>query len=162
MDITKIANFILYMIDNKVSHINDKKLSILLFLIDYKSLQTYDTKIFGEEYIKTPRNPEPKVLSELFDIIANEEDLEEDDERLYLIQELLDFVDIEIVKKSNFIELQFVKFEEEFDKSIFTRKELKLIDEILEKYKNATPRNIANACFNIEKVRETAKGEIII
>ena len=162
MDITKIANFILYMIDNKVSHINDKKLSILLFLIDYKSLQTYDTKIFGEEYIKTPRNPEPKVLSELFDIIANEEDLEEDDERLYLIQELLDFVDIEIVKKSNFIELQFVKFEEEFDKSIFTRKELKLIDDILEKYKNATPRNIANACFNIEKVRETAKGEIII
>jgi len=36
MDITKVANFILYMIENKVSYINDKKLSILLFLIDYK------------------------------------------------------------------------------------------------------------------------------
>ena len=146
MDITKIANFILYMIENKVSHINDKKLSILLFLIDYKSLQTYDIKIFGEEYIKAPRNPEPKILTELFNIIANEEDLEEDDERLYLIQELLDFVDIEIVKKPNFIELQFIKVEEEFDKSIFTRKELKLIDDIIEKYKNTTVRNTANAC----------------
>lgn len=162
MDITKIANFILYMIENKVSHINDKKLSILLFLIDYKSLQTYDIKIFGEEYIKAPRNPEPKILTELFNIIANEEDLEEDDERLYLIQELLDFVDIEIVKKPNFIELQFIKVEEEFDKSIFTRKELKLIDDIIEKYKNTTVRNTANACFNIEKVRETINGEIII
>lgn len=162
MDITKIANFILYMIENKVSHINDKKLSILLFLVDYKSLQTYDIKIFGEEYIKAPRNPEPRILTELFNIIANEEDLEEDDERLYLIQELLDFVDIEIVKKPNFIELQFIKVEEEFDKSIFTRKELKLIDDIIEKYKNTTVRNTANACFNIEKVRETMNGEIII
>ncbi|MCD4759243.1 MAG: SocA family protein [Arcobacteraceae bacterium] len=162
MDITKVANFILYMIENKVSYINDKKLSILLFLIDYKSLQTYDVKIFGEEYIKAPRAPEPKILSELFDIIANQEDLEEEDERLYLIQELLDFVDIEIVNKQNFIELQFIKVEEEFDKSVFTKKELKLIDSMIEKYKDTTVRNIANACFNIEKVRETAKGEIII
>ncbi len=162
MDITKVANFILYMIENKVSYINDKKLSILLFLIDYKSLQTYDVKIFGEEYIKTARAPEPKILSELFDIIANQEDLEEEDERLYLIQELLDFVDIEIVNKQNFIELQFIKVEEEFDKSVFTKKELKLIDSMIEKYKDTTVRNIANACFNIEKVRETAKGETII
>ena len=57
MDITKVANFILYMIENKVSYINDKKLSILLFLIDYKSLQTYDVKIFGEEYIKNCQSP---------------------------------------------------------------------------------------------------------
>jgi len=162
MDITKVANFILYMIENKVSYINDKKLSILLFLIDYKSLQTYDVKIFEEEYIKAPRAPEPKILTELFDIIANQEDLEEEDERLYLIQELLDFVDIEIVEKQNFVELQFIKVEEEFDKSVFTKKELKLIDSMIEKYKDTTVRNIANACFNIEKVRETAKGEIII
>jgi len=162
MDITKVANFILYMIENKISYINDKKLSILLFLIDYKSLQTYDVKIFEEEYIKAPRAPEPKILTELFDIIANQEDLEEEDERLYLIQELLDFVDIEIVEKQNFVELQFIKVEEEFDKSVFTKKELKLIDSMIEKYKDTTVRNIANACFNIEKVRKTAKGKTII
>ena len=33
---------------------------------------------------------------------------------------------------------------------------------MIEKYKDTTVRNIANACFNIEKVRETAKGETII
>lgn len=162
MDITKIANFILYMIENKVSFINDKKLSILLFLIDYKSLQTYDTKIFKEVYIKEARAPEPKMLTEIFDIIANQEDLEEDDERLYLIQELLDFVDIEIVKKPKFIELQFVKYEEEFDNSIFTKKEFLLIDSVLKKYKDTSIRNIANECFKIDKVRQTPKGEVII
>jgi hypothetical protein len=162
MDITKVANFILYMIENKITNINDKKLSILLFLIDFKSLEENGVKIFGEEYIKEARNPEPKVLTELFEIIANQEDLEETDERLYLIQELLDFVDIEIVKKQNFIELQFVKYEEEFDGSIFTKKEIILIDTILNKYKDSTIRNISNACFKIDKVRETAKGEIII
>lgn len=162
MDITKIANFILYMIENKVSFINDKKLSILLFLIDYKSLQTYDTKIFKEVYIKEARAPEPKMLTEIFDIIANQEDLEEDDERLYLIQELLDFVDIEIIKKPKFIELQFVKYEEEFDNSIFTKKEFLLIDSVLKKYKDTSIRNIANECFKIDKVRQTPKGEVII
>lgn len=162
MDITKIANFILYMIENKVSFINDKKLSILLFLIDYKSLQTYDTKIFKEVYIKEARAPEPKMLTEIFDIIANQEDLEEDDERLYLIQELLDFVDIEIVKKPKFIELQFIKYEEEFDNSIFTKKEFLLIDSVLKKYKDTSIRNIANECFKIDKVRQTPKGEVII
>lgn len=119
-------------------------------------------KIFGDEYIKTPRNPEPKLLTEIFEIIANQEDLEEEDEKLYLIQELLDFVDIEIVHKSNFIELQFIKYEEEFDKSLFTRKELKIIDNILEKYKDTTVRNVANDCFKIEKVRTTPQGEVII
>ena len=30
------------------------------------------------------------------------------------------------------------------------------------KNKNETPRNMANICFSIEKVRETTNGEIII
>jgi len=162
MDITKIANFILYMIENNVSNINDKKLSILLFLIDFQSLEESGVKIFNEKYIKTPRNPEPKVLTELCNIIANQEELEEEDERLYMIQELLDFVDIEIINKQNFIELQFVKYEEEFDKAIFTKKEFLIIDSILKKYKDTSIRNIANACFKIDKVRTTPKGEVII
>jgi hypothetical protein len=145
MDITKVANLILYMIDNKIPNINDKKVSILLFLIDFESLQEYGVKIFNDEYIKEARHPEPKILTDLFEIVANQEDLEEEDERLYLIQELLDFVEIEIVKKQNFIELQFVKYEEEFDSSIFTKKEIILIDTILNKYKDSTIRNISNA-----------------
>lgn len=162
LNITKIANVILYMLDNKVKHLNDKKLSILLFLIDNSYLETSQTKIFGDSYIKNSRNPEPKILSEIFDIIGNSEDLKEDDERLYIIQELLDHLDIEILEKKSYIELKFIKMEEDFDKTIFSKGELKTIENIVSKYKEETPRKLANICFSIDKVRETKKDEIII
>lgn len=161
-DITKIANTIVYMLDNNVLHLNDKKLSILLFLIDYNHLEKFNAKIFGEEYIKAKRQPEPKVLTDLCHIMANDLDLDEEDERMYLIAELLDYVDIEVFEKDKFIELKFVKMDEEFDKSLFTKEEMKTIDTIISQYKNTTARNIANATFQNEKVRSTPLGEVII
>lgn len=162
LDITKIANVILYMMDENVLHLTDRKLSILLFLMDFNHLENCKEKIFGEEYIKDKRNPEPAILAELFDIIANQEDLDEEDERLFLIQELLDYVDIEVVTKDKFIELQFIKMEEEFDETLFEKEEMKTIKKVIEKYRDETARKIANACFKIDKVRETAISETII
>jgi hypothetical protein len=150
------------MLDNKVSHLNDKKLSILLFLMEYKHLENCGEKLFGEEYIKTNRNPEPKILGDIFDIIANDIDLDEDDERVILITEILDYLDIEIIAKEKFVELEFIKMEEEFDSSMFTKEEMKTIDKIINNHKEDTVRKVANACFKIDKVRETAVGELII
>lgn len=161
-DITKIAHTILYMLDKDVKHLNDKKLSIMLFLIEYNHLENCGAKIFGDEYVKSTRNPEPKILGDIFSIIANEEDLEDDDERLYLITELLEFLDIEIIKKDNFTELKFIKMEEDFDASLFEKPELISINKVITKYKDLSARNIANDTFKIDKVRETAKNEVII
>ena len=161
-DITKVANTIVYMLDNKVLHLNDKKLSILLFLIDYTHLEKTNTKVFGDEYIKAKRQPEAKILTDLCDIMANDLDLDEEDERMFLIAELLDYVDIEIFVQNNFIELKFVKMDEEFDKSLFTKDEMRTIDSIINQYKTTTARNIANSTFQNEKVRTTPIGEVII
>lgn len=162
IDITKIANAILYMIEKDVKHLNDRKVTILLFLMDFENQKKTGEKIFNEEYIKDKRNPEPVVISEIFDIIANSEDLDEEDERLYIIQELLDYLDIEVLTKDNFIELKFIKMEEEFDKSLFSRKEINSIEAVIEKYSEDTARKVANATFRIEKVRDTALNEVII
>lgn len=162
IDITKIANVILYMLHKEVDHLNDKKLSIMLFLMDYNHQKFCEKKIFNEEYIKSARNPEPLLIAELFDIIANEEDLDEEDERLFLIQELLDYLDIEVIKKKNFIELKFIQMEEEFDESLFDKDEMKTIHKIVSEHKQTSARNIANVCFQIEDVRNTPKGEVII
>ncbi|MCF6173672.1 MAG: DUF4065 domain-containing protein, partial [Campylobacteraceae bacterium] len=99
---------------------------------------------------------------ELFNIIANEEELNEEDERLYLIQELLTFLDIEIIDKDKFIELHFIKMEEEYDETLFSKDELKTIQKIISEYADASPRNIANACFKIDKVRKSETGKVII
>ena len=95
VDITKIANVILYMLHKEVKNLNDRKLTIMLFLMDYNHLKFCGTKLFHEEYIKTARNPDAVLLGEIFDIIANGEDLEEEDARLFIIQELLEFIENE-------------------------------------------------------------------
>lgn len=160
--IEKIANAILYMIENKVEHLNDKKVSIMLFLMDYNHLKNCNNKIFNEEYIKDKRSPQPKLLGEIFDIIANSIDLDDEDERLYIIQEFLDYLDIEILKKKTFIELKFIKMEEDFDDNLFDKEELKTLKKIVTKYKNTTARNIANDTFKIDIVRSTEFNKIII
>ena len=159
---TKVANVILYMLHKQVKQLNDKKVSIMLFLMDYNHQKYCGQKLFNETYIKGSRHPEPIVLSELFDIVANEEDLEEEDERIYLMQELLDYLYIEVIKKEKFIELNFIKMEEEFDESIFSKDELKTVYKIVSQYQDSSARNIANDCFKIDEVRNTPKGEIII
>lgn len=161
-DMTKIAHVILYMLHKQVKNLNDKKLLIMLFLIDYNHQKFCGKKIFGDEYIKQSRHPEGKILSEIFDIIANEEDLEEDDTRLYLIQELLDFLDIEVTAHEKFIELKFLKMEEEFDESLFSKDEMKSIHKVVTEFQNTTVRNLANETFKIEDIRKTQKGEVII
>ena len=162
VDITKVANVILYMLHKKVEHLNDKKVSIMLFLIDYDHQKFCNQKIFNEEYIKNSRNPEPVLMSELFDVIANQEDLDEEDARLFLIQELLDYIDIEVVERKKFIELKFLKMEEEFDETLFSDDEMKTIHKVVSDYKELTARNIANNCFKIEEVRKALNGEVII
>ena len=162
IDITKIANVILYMLEKDVKHLNDRKVAILLFLMDFENQKKTGEKIFNEDYMKDKRNPEPVVIGEIFEIIANSEDLDEEDERLYIIQELLDYLDIEVLTKDKFIELKFIKMEEEFDKSLFSRKELNSIEAVIEKYGEDTARKVANATFKIQKVRDTTLNEIII
>ncbi len=162
IDMTKVANVILYMLHKQVKHLNDKKVAIMLFLIDFNHQKYCGKKIFNDSYIKGSRHPEPVIISELFDIVANEEDLEEDDERIFLMQELLDYLDIEVLEKEKFIELNFIKMEEDFDESIFDKDEIKTIHKIVSQYQDTSPRNIANECFRIDEVRNTPKGEIII
>ena len=162
IDMTKVANVILYMLHKQVKHLNDKKVAIMLFLMDFNHQKFCANKIFNETYIKGARHPEPVVISELFDIVANEEDLEEDDERIFLMQELLDYLDIEVVEKEKFIELNFIKMEEEYAESLFSKDELKTIHKIVSQYQDTSSRNIANDCFKIDEVRNTPKGEIII
>lgn len=162
MDMTKVANVILYMLHKQVKLLNDKKLSILIFLMDYNHLKYCGKKIFGDEYIKGARSPEPKLLSELFEIIISEEILEDDDERVFFIQEILDNVDIDIIERENFTEIKFIEIGIEYDEDLFDDDELKTINKLVNQYKEATPRVIANDTFKIDEYRAKEKGEVII
>mgnify|MGYP003616950371 FL=1 len=52
--------------------------------------------------------------------------------------------------------------EEEFDETLFDKDEMKTIHKIISQYLDTTTRVLANECFKIDEVRNTAKDEIII
>lgn len=162
-DITKVANLILYMLHKKVKNLNDKKLTLMMFFMEYNHMQFCNSKIFFDTYIKQKRNPEGLILSDLFDVIANEEELEDDDLRTYLIDELCEYVNIDINKKETFVELKFsVNENEEFDEELFTKDEIRTIQKIINTYSETSVRNLANETFNLDVVRNAQIDEIII
>ena len=61
-----------------------------------------------------------------------------------------------------FVELKFVKMEEDFDDTLLDEDEMKTIHKIVSEYKESSPRNIANACFQIDDLRKIENGAIII
>lgn len=161
-DITKIANIILYMLHKQVKSLNNKKIELMLFFMEFNHLKFCEKKIVNEIFIKEKRGVKASTLGELFDLILDEVILDEDDERVYFIQELMDFLEIDIVEKDNFKELKFKKLDEDFNEDIFSKDELKTVHKVVTLYKDFSVRNLANECFSIDLVRKTADGEIVI
>ena len=162
IDMTKVANIILYMLHKQVKALNHKKIVLMLFFIEKNHLDFCGKKIINETFIKTSRGVKPLILDELFNIIIDEIDFEdEEDDRVFFIQELMDFLEIDIVEKENYKELKFYKLDEEFDESIFTKDEITTIHKIVTLYKDTSVRNLANECFSMQKVRDTINDEVI-
>ncbi|MFV7790515.1 DUF4065 domain-containing protein [Aliarcobacter lanthieri] len=162
IDMTKVANIILYMLHKQTKTLNNKKIELMLFFMENNHLSFCNEKIINEIFIKDKRGVKAVVLSELFEIIINEDILDEEDDRVYFIQELMDFLDIEIVEKENFKELKFAKLDEDFDEGIFSKDELRTIHKIVTLYKDTSVRNLSNECFSIDKVRLTENQEVIL
>lgn len=161
-DVTKVANLILYMLHKKVKHLNDKKLTLMIFFMEFNHKEYCGSKIFFDTYIKQKRNPEGLILSDLFDLIANEEELEEDDLRQFLINELCEYVEIDINKKDTFVELKFTPLDEEFDEELFSKDEMKTIQKIINAYSETSVRNLSNETFSLDIVRNTEIDNIIL
>ena len=100
-------------------------------------------------------------LKNIFSTTVDEEFFE-NIEDLLVESDLGAVLAIEVVEKKEFIELKFLKMEEEFDESIFNADELKTIYKVVSEHKDSSARNVANATFKIDEVRITEKGEIII
>ncbi|RXJ79126.1 DUF4065 domain-containing protein [Aliarcobacter skirrowii] len=162
VDMTKVANIILYMLHKQVKGLNNKKVELMLFFMEKNHLDFFNQKIVNEEFIKDKRGVKAKNLSEIFELIIDEVDLDEDDERVYFIQELLDFLEIDIVEKNGYKELNFSKFEEDFSEELFLKDEFKTIHKVVSLYKDTTVRNLANESFSIDKVRSAELGDLIL
>src|SRR5574344_1938632 len=112
IDMTKIANIILYMLHKQVKALNHKKIELLIFFCELNHLNFCGKKILGETFIKTSRGVKAEVLDELFTLILDEVVFEdEEDDRVFFIQELMDCEEIEIIEKERFKELKLSKLD---------------------------------------------------
>ncbi|WP_198305812.1 type II toxin-antitoxin system antitoxin SocA domain-containing protein [Arcobacter vandammei] len=162
IDMTKVANIILYMLHKQVKALNHKKVELMLFFMEHNHIAFCGEKIINETFVKTPRGVKPLVLDELFSIIIDEIEFEdEEDDRVFFIQELMDFLEIDIVQKENFKELKFHKLDEDFDESLFTKDEMTTIHKIVSLYKDTSVRNLSNECFSLQNIRDKQTDEII-
>ena len=134
----------------------------MIFFMEFNHTEYCGSKIFFDTYIKQKRNPEGLILSDLFDLIANEEELEEDDLRQFLINELCEYVEIDINKKDTFVELKFTPLDEEFDEELFSKDEMKTIQKTINAYSETSVRNLSNETFSLDIVRNTEIDNIIL
>ena len=63
------------------------------------------------------------------------------------MQELLDYLDIEVIEKEKFIELNFIKMEEEFDETLFDKDELRTINKVVNEYKETSSKKYSKRLF---------------
>lgn len=158
-DITKIAMAILYFLENEVKQLSERKLLAMLFLIDFNYFEKNGKFVFIDDYIKEKRYVKSALLSEIFEIIKSEKDIE-GDELEFLIKEFLEFIEIDIDKKENHIDIKFQAIEK-FDSEAFDEREFEILKEITKTYKNSSNRNTLNALFSIDKFREVEEEQHI-
>jgi len=158
-DITKIAMAILYFLENDVKQLSERKVLAMLFLIDFNYFEKNGKFVFIDDYIKEKRYVKSALLSEIFETIKLEKDIE-GDELEFLIKEFLEFIEIDIDKKENHIDIKFQAIEK-FDSEAFDEREFEILKEITKTYKNSSNRNTLNALFSIDKFREVEEEQHI-
>jgi len=163
-DITKIANAIIYMLDSKSKYLNNRKIISLLFMVDYYYKEEHNEKVFGEIYKKDDREPRAVILENIFQIIIDNDDLDENDENYFLIKEMREYLKINVVNRGRYKELKFLKVNEDegFDRELFSDEEFEMLKYIVKKFLGDSSRKVANAVFRIDEFRALESGDIII
>lgn len=125
MDREKLINAIIFFAEN-TRNCSKTKLFKLLFLLDFEHYKATGRSVTGYEYFALPRGPVPLVVHEEFDIDSPPADLEQ----------AVDIIPEEYYGHKRFL----VKPKQPFDSEIFSRRELKLLNQLAEEYRfeNAT------------------------
>lgn len=143
--IKKVANAIIYFLDNQVKFLGSTKLMKMLFFADKFYINEFAKPIFNFSYIKKERGPVPtEVHSIIKSIQANTEDLDYEEEIKAFSQY------IKILRLSNSKERQNTQFNKlaDFNSDFFSDREIQTLDKIIEKFKEADKKEISDISHN--------------
>ena len=138
-DVKKIANTIIYFIDNNVENLGITKLMKLFFYADKYHLEEYGKPIFNHTYTKLPRGPVPTWLYSIIrTAISGVSDIDFKSE----VEIFNRYIGVKEKSNGEYSKVDFTK-NEQFDKNFFSKSQIKILDKVINEFKKITAKEIS-------------------
>ena len=154
--IEKVANAIVYFVDNGVEYFGKTKLMKLMFFADKYHLQKYMRPIFADTYIKLPFGPVPALTLGTIDSIN---EFEKDDFESY-VDEFLKYIIVNEQYNGKYKKTTFVK-KQDFNEELFSISELEILEQIAKEFKSFTAKQISDYSHDFDEYKYTNDNEVI-
>ncbi len=156
-NIEKIANAIIYFVNNDVESLGKTKLMKLLFYTDKYHLENFGRAVFGDAYYKLPQGPVPTIT---LNVINSLNESEKDDFSEYG-EVFSKYVKTEETEQPHrYKAMKFIP-QSEFNEKLFSKSELKVMDDVIAKFKDYTARQISDESHETPEYQEAYDTGII-
>ncbi|MBP1681045.1 MAG: hypothetical protein H6Q35_1384 [Proteobacteria bacterium] len=162
-DVKKIANAIIYFIDNNVCSLGATKLMKLCFYADKYHLEEYGKPIFNHTYTKLDKGPVPTWLYSIIRTsISGDNDYDFSEE----VNVFNQYVNVAIEESGKYKQHIFIK-KMDFDKQFFSKSQLAILDQVISEFKLDTATEISekshqtNAWKNVELYQQISYESMI-
>jgi uncharacterized phage-associated protein len=138
-DVKKIANTIIFFIDNDVKNLGITKLMKLFFYADKYHLEEYGKPIFNHNYTKLPRGPVPTWL---YSIIRTAVSGSIDFDFKSEVDIFNNYIEAKEVNNGEYMQVFFNK-KQGFDKNFFSKSQINILSRIIDEFKYITATDIS-------------------
>jgi uncharacterized phage-associated protein len=154
--IKKVANAVIYFLDNGVENFGKTKLMKLMFFADKYHAKKYMRTIFSDTYIKLPFGPVPSLTLGVIDSIN---EFEKDDFENY-VDEFLKYIIVSEQYDGKYKKTTFTK-KQAFDEDLFSISELEILKQIADEFKGHTAVQISEYSHTLDEYKYTNDNEVI-
>lgn len=146
LELTKIANILIYLADN-TDNFGVTKANKLLYYLDCYHLQKYGRSVTKDVYKKLPQGPVP---SDTYDRLKSIMELRDITEEFYssidpdFKEFFLEFIDIQIEQLSDSHRRFRIIAIKKFDNKYLSKSEMQILEEVAIQFKTATAAELSN------------------
>ena len=146
-DIYKIANTILFFIENDMNHFGITKLMKLFFYADKYHLEKYKKTIFSSEYTKLEHGPVPQsiliLLHEALSLKLEDGYHLEYEEEAKIINQLVDINAVRLDDNKKMLKFK-IKDKAQANKDFFSQSELEILEKVSEEFRDISTDEISD------------------
>lgn len=138
-NIIRIANAIIYFVNQDVHYLGKTKLMKLLFFTDKYHLEQFGRSVFGDTYHKLPQGPVPTIT---LNVINSLNEREKDDFTEYA-DEFSKYIKTEDSSNYGYATMRFIP-NYEFNSKLFSKSELEILERVSEEFKDYSAKQISD------------------